>query len=503
MEMILEGLNLFLANMWVIPVGVMVGMFAGAMPGLTPSNSLVMLLPLMIVLPPVKGLMFGTALYAGAEMGNSFPAAILNIPGSAGASITAIEGYALSKRGFAAKALGICITASAIGALIGGIFSVSAAPSLAKVALKFSAVENSIVVLFGIIVIAQISQGGLLKGLLSGAFGLLLAIVGTDPIFGQFRSTYNIVYLFDGISTIAILVGLLGFGEVLNQLDTLRKVQVHSQPDKEAMGLKGILSGAKEVIRRPLCCLRSGIIGLIIGAVPGAGASVASLMAYTQELQFAKPARKKLFGKGSEEGLIAADTANNSMVGGSLIPLMTLGIPGSATMAVLLVVMTYHGLTIGPRLFELHGEIVYAVLLSQLAASVFILIIGAMLAFFAFRLAYVSAGFILPIVTVFCMIGGFARNEYIFDMGLVVLFGLIGYIMKRNGYSVIGMLLGAILGGMFENYLLQGFRLGFNSPAIFFQRPVALILWALLALSLVVPWWFRKRSPGKPDIEAE
>lgn len=491
-EALIEGFYLFIVNCWLVPVGVFIGMIAGAIPGLTPSNSLVLLLPVLIFLPPEQGVMLGTAIYAGAEMGNSFPAVILNIPGSAGSSITAIEGYPMTRAGKAARALGICIMGSAIGAAVGGLVSIAAAPSIAHIALKFSPVENSIVVMFGLVVIAQISRGGLVKGLLSGLMGLLLATVGTDPIFGQFRSTYGIVYLYDGISVVAVLVGLLGLSEVLIQLDAgRRKLHVESGPAAD-VGLRGIISGAKAVFVRPLIWLRSGLLGLIVGAIPGAGASVASLMAYSQEMGFAKGEERDKFGKGSETGLAAADVANNSMVGGSLVPLLTLGIPGSGTMAVLLVVMEYHGLNIGPRLFSLDGPIAFAVLWSQFAAAVFLLVIGTALAFVAFRLAYVSANYVLPTVVVFCLIGGFARNEYVFDMGVVLVFGIIGYIMKRNGYSNIGMLLGVILGTMFENYLLQGFRMGHDGVGIFFERPVAIILWILLIASIFVPMLLRR-----------
>lgn len=493
-DILIEGFYLFLANSWLVPVGVLVGMIAGAIPGLTPSNSLVLLLPVLIFLPPEQGMILGTAIYAGAEMGNSFPAVILNIPGSAGSSITAIEGYPMTRAGKAARALGICIMASAIGAAVGGLISIAAAPSIAQVALKFSPVENSIVVMFGLVVIAQISRGGLVKGLLSGAMGLLLATVGTDPIFGQFRSTYGIVYLYDGISVVAVLVGLLGFSEVLTQLDGNRQKAHTASGPSAAMGLSGILGGVKTVIVKPLIWLRSGILGLIVGAIPGAGASVASLMAYSQEMSFARDKEREEFGKGSERGLMSADVANNAMVGGSLVPLLTLGIPGSGTMAVLLVVMEYHGLNIGPRLFSLDGTVAFAVLWSQFAAAIFLLLIGTALAFVAFRLAYVSAAFILPTVAIFCLIGGFARNEYVFDMGVVLVFGIIGYIMKRNGYSNIGLLLGAILGTMFENYLLQGFRMGHDSIGIFFERPVAVILWILLFASILVPVLLRRRA---------
>ena len=355
--MMLEGFQLFLSHIWVVPLGVLLGMFVGGMPGLTSSGTLAMLLPILMALPAEISLMLGVSMYAGAEMGNSFPSVMLNIPGTPAGAVTCFDGYPMMLRGEAARALGICIMASMIGALFGGVAAITLAPTIALVALRFGPAEICIVILFGLAIIAQLSAGGVARGLLAGFFGLLLATTGTDPTYGQFRGTFDIVYLFDRLPIVAVLIGLLGFSEVLVHAEKgfARLVESKGGDAGGSVGWTGIVQGFRDTVRRPVEWLRASAIGVGIGAMPGAGGSVATFVAYQQSAAFAPPERKKQYGKGAHEGLIAADASNNAMVGGALVPLLTLGIPGSGSMAVLLVVMSYHGLYVGPRLFTFSG----------------------------------------------------------------------------------------------------------------------------------------------------
>ncbi len=500
-EIMIEGFNLMLANIWIVPIGVLIGMFVGAMPGLTSSGALAMLLPILIALQPEQGLILGVSVYAGAEMGNSFPSVMLNIPGTAGGAVTAFDGYPLMRKGLASRALGMCIMASTIGALLGGTASLLLAGPISTVALQFGPAEICIVILFGLTVIAQVSGSGLAKGLLAGLLGMLLATTGTDPTFGQFRGTFDIVYLFDKLPIVAALVGLLGFSEVI----------VHAQKGAESLladdadvpdahvGIRGILTGFVDTFKRPVELLRSAAIGLGVGAMPGAGASVATFIAYQQSIAFATPEKKKEYGKGSFNGLISADCTNNAVVGGALVPLLTLAIPGSGSMAVLLVVMIFHGMYIGPRLFEFSGDVAYAVLWSQFAAAFCVLAIGTGLAYFAHRVALLNLKLIIPIISIFCLLGGFAKNAYIFDMGLMVGFGLLGFLMKKYDYPVVAMLLGIILGKMFETNLMRAWRIGFGEIEFFFQSTISQVLWALFVLTFFVPPFIRyikKRRQG-------
>ena len=488
-DIVLQGFQLFLGNIWIVPIGVMIGMLVGGMPGLTSSGTLAMLLPVLISIPPDLGLMLGVSLYAGAEMGNSFPSVMLNIPGTPGGAVTCFDGYPLMKQGKAAWALGICIMASVVGALIGGMASLSLAPEIAKVALSFGPAEICIVILFGLAIISQLSSGGMAKGLMAGLLGLVLATTGTDPTFGQFRGTFGIVQLFDRLPVIAALVGLLGFSEVLLYVEkgSARLLPPGTKLPEGQVGLAGIFQGYKDTFRYPWDLLRGGVIGVFIGAMPGAGASVATFVAYQQSLSFASPEDKALFGKGSPKGLIAADCTNNAVVGGALVPLLTLGIPGSGSMAVLLVVMTYHGVYVGPRLFQFAGDLAYAVLLSQFFAAFCVLVIGTFLAFFAYRVALVNLRMMIPIISVFCLLGGFARNNFLFDMGLMLAFGCLGYVMKRYRYPVVATLLGIILGRLFEREFMRAWRIGFDTPELFFKSSIAQVLWVIFFVTFAAP----------------
>ncbi|MDA9982324.1 tripartite tricarboxylate transporter permease [Gammaproteobacteria bacterium] len=485
----LEGFQLMLANSWIVPVGVVIGILVGAMPGLTSSGTLSLLLPILLVLPSEIALMLGVCIYAGAEMGNSFPSVMLNIPGTPGGAVTCLDGYPMMLKGEAARALGICIMASTIGGLVGSIAAIALTPNIAKIALHFGPVEICIVVLFGLTTIARLSSDGMARGLLAGFFGLLLATTGTDPTYGQQRGTFNIVYLFDQLPVVAALIGLLGFSEVLMHAEKhvarlVESVDVHAAGP---MAWRGIRQGFRDVLHKPSEWIRASLIGLGIGAMPGAGASVATFVAYQQSHAFASPERKQEFGKGAHEGLIAADASNNAVVGGALVPLLTLGIPGSGSMAVLLVVMSYHGLAAGPTLFTFNADTAYAILWSLFFASGFVLAIGTILAWFAWRIAMVNLSYMVPVISVFCLLGAFTRNGYVFDMGVMLAFGVLGYIMKKYRYPVVAMLLGIVLGPLFEENFMRSWRMGFGEFDVFWESQTALYLWGLFALTLVGP----------------
>ncbi|ATW27399.1 tripartite tricarboxylate transporter permease [Candidatus Formimonas warabiya] len=492
---IFAGLEMLLSNLWIVPIGVLVGIIIGAIPGLSSSNSLAILLPMMLGLPVETALIFGVSLYCGAEVGNSYPAILVNIPGTGSAAVTTFDGYPMAQNKQAAEAMGLSIFSSFIGGVIGGLVCLTSAPLISKVALKFSSVEMTIIILFGVAVLAQLSSGGLAKGLMAGFFGLLLSTTGVDPIWGQIRATFGSMYLMDGMPVIPALIGLLAFSELLISLEKNEAVSLVE--DSQSLGLKGIFQGFRYTIKSWVNTLRSSLIGVIVGAIPGAGASIASFISYQQTVAFAPSEEKKTFGKGNPEGVIASEAANNGVVGGSLIPLLTLGVPGSASMAVLMVVMAYQGLALGPRLFVQNGDVAYAVLWSQFAAAVFMLVIGTACAYSFYRLAYIPMTLLVPVVSVISIIGGYAPRQYIFDMGLVIIFGILGYVMKKYEYPPAAMLLGLILGPLLEANAFRGLKIGLGSPSIFFTRPLAVLLWILLIITFVGPEIKRKLARNK------
>jgi putative tricarboxylic transport membrane protein len=497
MDTAVQGLLLLASSAWAVPLGLLIGMFIGAIPGLSGSGMLAVLLPVLITLPPEIGLIFAISLYAGGEVGNSYPAIILNMPGDGSGVLTAAEGHPMMLRGEGGIALGMATTASMVGAAIAGIATLTATPFLSTVALRFSSVEICIVVLFGLVTIAQISSGGLAKGLLFGFLGLLIATTGTDPMWGSFRGTFGSVYLYDGIPVIPVLIGLLAFSEVLLAME--RGVEQPKVANVQ-ITLGAIWEGFLRTIRLPFTLARSSVTGILVGIVPGAGTTIASFLSYQQALSLASAEERRRFGKGATSGLVAADCGNNACVGGTLVPLLTLGIPGSSAGAIMLVIMGYHNLNVGPRLFSTNGDIAYAVLWSQFLAAVLILAMGTIIAWFAYRLALIPVKTMIPVISVFCLLGSFATNQYVFDMGLMLLFGVIGYFAKKQGYPVIALLLGIILGPVFESHLNRGLRMGFGSPEIFFTRPLAIFLWVLLAAMLIIPPLLRRYRRRDDDV---
>ena len=490
--MIWEGLMIMLSNGWVPIVGVALGMVVGATPGLTSSNSLAILLPVILLFPPHPGLIFIISVYAGAEMSNSFPAILLKIPGTAAAAITCIEGFPLVEKGLASRTLGACVMASGLGGLIGGAISLVFAPLIASFALKLSPVEVSIVILFGIVIIGQVSRGALYKAILSGFFGLLIATIGTDPMWGQMRGTFGNKYLLDGIPVVPSLIGLLAFSEVFLMAEKMTGPE--QAPTPQVINFREIIKGYIYTIRNVIEWVRSSLIGVIIGAIPGAGGSIASPIAYQQSMSFASVEKKKDYGQGSMDGIIAADCANNGMVGGSLIPVLTLGIPGSATTAVMIVAMGYHNLYLGPQLFAMNGDVAYSVLWSQFVAAPLIIIFGTVFSYLAVRVVTVKMSYLLPIITAFVFIGGFAPRQYTFDIGIVIVFGLLGYIMKKYKYVPLAMILGIILGYKFEAGVFRGLKMGLGDPMVFFNRPIAIVLWAALLLTIFGPMYVHRKK---------
>jgi putative tricarboxylic transport membrane protein len=352
------------------------------------------------------------------------------------------------------------------------------------VALRFSPVELTVIILFGIVIIGPISRGSLAKGLVSGMFGLLVATSGPDPMWGRFRGAFGLVELYDGVPLIPALVGLMAFSELIS---IVSKGQTDRPTALQSITMTGILRGATEVIKRPIESLRSSAIGLVVGIIPGAGGSVASALAYQQAAIFASKKEAPKFGKGSVNGLLAADASNNAMIGGALITLFLLAIPGSSTDAVLLVALSYHGLVMGPEFFHMNGDLAWAALSSQFAAAFFCGLFGVLLAYALGRMVNVRLTILLPFIAVLTCIGGFASMGLTFGIYVMLVCGLLGYFMKKHGYVPLAFLMGLVLGGQLEANFFRGYRMGHRSFSVFFESPIALTVWALMLITLLSP----------------
>jgi len=469
---------------WLIPLGTAIGVVAGALPGFSAANTLVVMLPITITMQSEAALIFMAAIFAGVRLGGAIPAVLINMPGTGSSSVTAFDGYPMAIQGRAAEALGIAAFASFFGGILSAIIAVFASPLLGKVALKLSSVEIFILTLFAIAVIGYLSGDYPIKGWLAGFFGLLVGSMGYDPMWGTPRGHFNLEWLADGMPVIPALVGLFAISEAM-QIITRDHVVSLKKPEKQYRAIKGILLGMKRALNYRFDLIRSSLIGTIVGALPGAGANIASFISYQQAVSLAKD--KSLFGKGDPRGIISGEAADNGVASGSLIPLLTLGIPGSSATAIMLVVMMAHGLSVGPRLILDNPEIFYSLLSSLFLANIWMLVIGVLVCVYMVRITEIPTRILIPAITGISLIGAFFYRGYIFDIWLALGFGLIGYVMRRTGYPPQAALLGIILSPILERHFLIGLRMGFGNPSIFFTRPTAIALWIMLIILIIFP----------------
>lgn len=496
MDLTLQIINVLLVGLPFIAAGVGVGVVAGALPGFGASNTLIILLPLTLQLSAESALLLVVGLFVGVRLGGATPAILINVPGTASGAVTALEGFPLKKMGRAGEALGIALLASVIGSAVSGFIALGAAPLIASIALKFSAPEIFALTIFSIAMVGQISGGDLIKGWLAGAAGLLVGSVGVDPMWGTERGTFGFIELYDGIPVIAALVGLYAVAEVMTLVENRSASRVTETP---TVGRSAELwQGIKYVMTRPVDILRSSAIGSFIGALPGAGANIASFLSYQQAITFSPSAADQAtFGKGNPRGIIASEAADNACASGALVPMMTLGIPGSASTAVMLLIMSAHGLNVGPTLFAETPVLAFAILAAIPVAAFLLFFIGFGAMFAAVRLVLIPPAILAVIISLFALAGAFAARYLEFDWFLALFFGFVGYLMRKEGYPSQAMLIGVILAPAVESNFFIGLREGFGSPTVFFTRPIALGIWALLIASTLFIAWKKKQALEK------
>lgn len=484
-EMTLASLNEILGYWWLIPLGVGLGIFVGAVPGFSSTNVLIILLPFTLGMESGAGMAFMASLYSGSHMGGSIPAVLFNVPGTGAAAATCFDGYPMTQQGRGQEALAIAFAASAIGGLFTTMITLGALPYLSRMVYYFGSIENFVIILFGVALIAQITGGSMLKGLIAGMFGLLLGAVGYDHVYSVPRATFGLVYLFDGMPRVPAIVGLFAISEAFSMVEKNMIIDASKLSDALKEGWQGTKRGLVITLKKMGAVIRSSLIGFVVGIIPGAGATIGSFVSYQQAMSFSKD--KEQFGKGAPEGVIASEAANNGLTSGSLIPLLTLGIPGGGTAAVMLVVLQAHGVPIGPRLFQVMPQLAYGVVVAMLVAYIVMIIMGVPLAKSLAKMSFFPTKVLAPAIISFTLIGSFVARGYLFDMWIALFFGVLGYILKRTGYSPHAVLLGVILGPLAEQYFLRALLLGNGNPAILFSRPLGNFLWVLLVLSMVLP----------------
>ena len=473
-----------------LAVGVLGGMLIGALPGLGATMGVALLIPLTYGMAPTGALIMLTALYTSAIYGGSITAILIHTPGTPASAATAADGYALTLQGKGLSALGASTICSMLGGTVSAIALLCIAPPLARLSLSFSAAEYFLIALFGLTIIGSLAGDNMVKGILSGVFGLALGLVGYDIVYGMARYTYRITALESGIQLVPALIGLFSISQVMVQAEKIGTQQANYDASMAARGK--FFPGWKEFFRWIPNIIRSTIIGIIVGILPGAGGDVSSWVSYNEAKRFSK--NRKLFGKGSIDGVCASETANNAVTGGALIPLLTLGIPGSSTAAVLLGGLLLQGLVPGHGLFTQNADITYAIILGFMFANILMGFIGMLIAKHVAKVANVSSGILAPIIVVLSVVGAYAINMSIVDVVVMIIFGFIGYWMRKYGFATAPVVLGILLGPMAENGYVRAQLMakGENMVSYYMSRPICIVLGFLIILGLLAPFFMSR-----------
>lgn len=466
----------------VLFAGTVAGLIVGALPGLSSTMGVALAIPLTFGMDPKMGLMLLGAVYCSSVYGGSISAILLRTPGTDASIATTFDGFPMTQKGLAGKAIGMSTTASLAGGIVSAVALLFIAPPLAKIALKFGPSEYFLVGLFGLSVIVSLSSGSYLKGFLSAIFGLLIATTGMDNFTGFPRYIFGTDSLLDGIPILPALIGLFSLSQAIKLAAGSQKNIVSS---KDITISDRILPEKKDIQRTWLTILRSSIIGVIVGIMPAAGTSVAAFISYNEAKRASKDPDS--FGKGNIEGVAAPEAANNAVTGGSLIPTLTLGIPGNAVSAVFIGGLTIQGLIPGPNLFIKYGEITYTLMVSLFLANIMFWVVGMAFARQFVKVLKVPNLVLAPVICVLSVIGSYAIRNNFFDVWLLFGFGILGYFMERYKISQAPIVLSLVLGPMVEAELRRTLVLFHGSLLPVLYRPLSLAILALILVSVGYP----------------
>lgn len=467
-------------NLLLMAVATAVGVTIGCLPGLSAAMGVALLLPVTFGMDPATGLIILGGIYCGAIFGGSISAILIHTPGTPASAATAIEGYQLTLQGQAAKALTVACFASFCGGLLSCISLYFFAPPLAQLAMKFKSPEYFWLSLFGLTIIAGVSTNSMLKGLMSGVLGLLISTVGMDPMEGVPRFMFGQDTLYNGVDVTCALIGLFSMSQIL----MLAEKKITARPATVKFKNRFAMSG-KEVKKITPTIIRSWIIGNIIGILPGAGASIACFIGYNEARRFSK--EKDKFGKGSIEGVAGSEAANNAVTGGSLIPMLTLGIPGESVTAVLMGGLVIHGLQPGPELFSTYAGMTYTFFAGFVLVQFAMLAIGMVGAKGFAQISRLSDAILIPSIFLLCVVGSYAIHNNVVEVVIMMIFGGIGYLIRKFDMNATAVVLGMILGPIGERGLRRSLILSDGDPSILFSTPLCWILIALCIFGLLSP----------------
>jgi putative tricarboxylic transport membrane protein len=486
-ETVFEPTNLLLCF-----VGVTLGMLIGVLPGLGPAATIAILLPATYNLEPASAIILLAGIFYGAQYGGTVTAVLLNLPGEASSVVTAFDGHQMAKQGRGGSALGV----AAIGSFIGGTVAIVGltvlAPAVAGFALDFGPPEYAVLAVLGILLVSTLGSGSAVKSILAAAIGLLLATVGSDPVQGQDRFTFGTDQLADGIDFVIIAMGVFGVGELLYSLESMRRATATDPPK---VGKAYPSRDDLRASRAPIA--RGSLIGFFLGILPGGGAVMSSLVAYSVEKRIAKQPER--FGKGAVEGVASPETANNAAATSSFIPLLTLGIPANGTMAVMFGALLLQGITPGPQLITDHPDVFWGVIASMYIGNVLLLAMSMPLIGLFVRILTVPLSILAPLTVLITLLGVYSIRNSVFDMQLVIALGALGYLMKKLGLDPGPLVLAFVLGALLEKSFRQSMRIFDGDLTEFARRPIsASLLAALFLLAIVVPTATAIRRRGSP-----
>ncbi|SDF28923.1 tripartite tricarboxylate transporter permease [Sporolituus thermophilus] len=481
-------------------IGVVAGVLIGALPGLGPSAGLAILLPITFGFPdPVAGIILLAGIYYGAMYGGSITSVLLGVPGDPASVMTVADGYPLAQQGRGGPALGIC----AIGSFIGGTICVLAftilGPMLAKVALSFGPPEYFALMVLGLTLVAGFTEKSAIKAYLSALVGLFISVIGLDLVTGLPRFTFGQLKLYEGIDFIVVALGLYGITEILIAMED---DQLSFKFDKKQLHWRNLLPSAMDWALSKWHILRSTFLGFTLGMLPGSGATICTFISYAVAKNAAPPERKALFGKGAIEGVAAPETANNAASVAAFVPLLTLGVPGSASTAVLMGALLMFGLQPGPLLWEKNPDFIWGLIGSMYIGNAMLLVLSTICIPFFVRMLEVPFPILNAAVMVFILVGAYSLGNSMFDVGLTLFFGLLGYAMKKMDYPAPPMILALVLGNTLENSLRQTLILSQGSMGIIFTRPVSAVLMtaALASIAWIVFKSIRGYNKGQQNI---
>ena len=482
MELLLSGLKILFdwQILLAIPLGLILGIIVGAIPGLTSDLGIILCIPLTYTMEPTVAILVLLAIYVGGTYGGSITAILINTPGTSANAATLFDGYPMTQKGEAFKALTMALYASTIGGIISAFVLLFAAPPIAKITLLFGPAEYLSLAIFGFSVIAGVSNDNILKGLIGACVGIFISTIGLDNISGTVRFTFDNVQLRRGIDLIIALIGLFAISEIL------MKSKYNPRLDRVVVDPASItrLKVTKEEYKRCRQPIAIGtIIGVIIGATPGTGGGLAAFIAYNQTKQLSK--HPETFGKGEIQGVAASESANNGACGATMIPMLTLGVPGDGATAILMGAFMVHGLVPGPMLFKEQGNILYAIMLGLIVINISLWFVGKFFTRFYAHITRIPFELLACIVLVFCAAGAYSTNNSVYDVYYIFIFGIIAYYLRRMDFQLVPILLGIVLGPLAETNFRRALILSDGSLSIFVTRPISLVF-LLIAFSSIV-----------------